>query len=99
MISAGRSRTFPLDWANSHAAEEYLQFRNLKIQRDIVLAAWPDASDPGVLIDPVCFTHLDDQVLALRDLLGAARVTRSRGRGQPRKDLERAPGSLWQGHG
>ena len=45
-----------------------------------------------MLIDPVCFTSRDDQVLALLDLLGAfaAPVAKRQVRGQPRKDLERA---------
>jgi hypothetical protein len=55
----------------SSSAQEYLEFRNLKIQRDVILAAWPDLSDPGVLVDPICFTNQNDQVLALQDLLGA----------------------------
>jgi hypothetical protein len=48
--------------------------------------------NPGVLIDPTCFTSRDDQVLALRDLLGAfdPPVAKQQMRGQPRKDLERA---------
>ena len=76
----------------SPAAQDYLDFRHLKIQADGVLAAWPDSTEPGVLIDPVCFTSRDDQVLALLDLLGAfaAPVAKRQVRGQPRKDLERA---------
>jgi hypothetical protein len=76
----------------SSSAQEYLEFRNLKIQRDVILAAWPDLSDPGVLVDPICFTNQNDQVLALQDLLGAfaAPVAKKEGRGHPPKDLERA---------
>src|SRR4029079_13618731 len=40
----------------SPAAQDYLDFRHLKIQADGVLAAWLDSTEPGVLIDPVCFT-------------------------------------------
>jgi hypothetical protein len=76
----------------SPAAQEYLAFRNLQIRRDVVLARWPDSSDPSMLIDPVCFVNRNDQVLALQDLLGAfaAPVARKQGRGQPHKNVERA---------
>jgi hypothetical protein len=86
----------------SPAAEEYLQFRNLKIRHDVILSAWTDSIDDGGLIDPICFTNRDDQVLALRDLLGAfdapvARkkgpgrpLARKKGPGRPPKALERA---------
>jgi hypothetical protein len=36
----------------SPAAQDYLDFRHLKIQADGVLGAWPDSSEPGVLVDP-----------------------------------------------
>jgi hypothetical protein len=62
----------------SPAAREYFEFRNLKIQHDVILSAWPESIDHGGLIDPVCFTNLDDQVLALRDLLGAFATPDSR---------------------
>jgi hypothetical protein len=76
----------------SPAAQDYLQFRNLKIKVDVVAAAWPDASDPGALIDPICFTYRDDQILALRDLLGAfaGPVARKSRPGRRYKDLQRA---------
>jgi hypothetical protein len=75
----------------SPAAREYLQFRYLKIQYDIP-SAWPDSIDPGTLIDPISFTNRDDQVLALRDLLGAvaATVARKKGSGRQRKYIQRA---------
>jgi hypothetical protein len=76
----------------SHAAREYLLFRNLRIRHDVIKSAWPDSFDPGALIDPISFTNRDDQVLALRDLLGAiaAPVARKKGSGRPSKDMERA---------
>ncbi len=75
----------------SPAAQEYLRFRRLAIWHD-VSSACPDTIDHGVLIDPIFFTNRDDQVLALRDVWGAfgVPVARKQGRGQPRKDLERA---------
>jgi hypothetical protein len=75
----------------SPAAREYLEFRNLKIQHDLPTAR-QNSIDHGVLIDPTCFTNRDDQVLALRDLLGAfaAPVARKEGPGRRHKDLERA---------
>jgi len=36
----------------SPAAQDYLDFRHLKIQADGVLAAWPDSTEPGVLSTP-----------------------------------------------
>jgi hypothetical protein len=73
----------------SPAARDYLQFRNLTIRHDVP-SAWPDQTDQGVLVDPICFTDHNDQVLALRDLLGAfaAPVARKAGPGRPLKDLE-----------
>jgi hypothetical protein len=76
----------------SPAAQDYLESRNLNIRADCALAAWPDPDDPGMLIDPICFASRDDQVLALRDLLGAFAppLAKQQVRGQPRKDLERS---------
>jgi hypothetical protein len=73
----------------SPAAIEHLQFRNLNIRHDIP-STWPDNADSSALIDPVCFTSRDDQILALRDLWGAvsAAVSPKRGAGRPHKDLE-----------
>jgi hypothetical protein len=76
----------------SPAARDYLKFRNLTIRQDVVLSAWPNSIGTDVLIDPICFTNRDDQVLALRDLLGAfaGPVTRKNRPGRRYKDLERA---------
>lgn len=76
----------------SPAAREYLEFRNLTIRQDVMLSEWPESFDPNALIDPVCFTNRDDQVLALRGLLGAfaGPVTRNSGPGRRYQELERA---------
>jgi hypothetical protein len=76
----------------SPAAREYLRFRNIRIRHDVILSAWADSIDHSGPVDPICFKNRDDQVLALRDLLGAfaVPVARKEGPGQPRKDLERA---------
>jgi hypothetical protein len=74
----------------SSAAREYLDFHHLKIEHDLP-SAWPDLIDHGVVVDPVCLTNRDDQVLALQDLLGALAtpVGRKKGPGRPRNDLGR----------
>ena len=76
----------------SPAAREYLEFRNLTIRQDVTLSGWPQSFDSNALIDPICFTNRDDQVSALRDLLGAfaGPVTRSSGPGRRYQGLERA---------
>jgi hypothetical protein len=75
----------------SPAARDYLQFRNLTIRHDVPYA-WPDQTDQGVLVDPICVTDHNDQVLAVRDLLGAfaVPVAQQAGPGRPQKDLELA---------
>jgi hypothetical protein len=75
----------------SPAAREYLKFRNLTVQQDVILSAWPELVDSNTLIDPICFTNPDDQVLALRDLLGAfaGPVPREGKPGRRHKALER----------
>jgi hypothetical protein len=75
----------------SPRAHEFLQFRNVK-----VVYAIPEGWKPGtvsdLVVDPICFSDVDDQVYALEELFGALAgpVAKRRDRGHPQKDAERA---------
>ena len=75
----------------SQPAREYLQFRNLRVVH-VVPDPWPPVISADVIIDPICFHCLNDQVDALFELRGALSgpVAQKREQSRPRKDAERA---------
>ena len=68
----------------SQPAREFLQFRNAKVVHTIP-EGWSPTIIADVVIDPICFSSIEDQVGALQDLLGAlAGPVANRRRARPR---------------
>jgi len=74
----------------SRPASEVMQFRNAKVVSSIP-AGWSPTTTSDVVIDPTCFSCLEDQGRALEELLGAlAGPVANKRRARPRTDNERA---------
>jgi hypothetical protein len=75
----------------SQGALEFLQFRNVRVVNAIP-EEWPSAVVSNMVVDPICFEDLGDQISALHYFLGALSgpVANRDGPGRPRADVGRA---------